>query len=123
MPEPAPSELLYHCALVSDWTAALAAGEYAISSRGRTQAAEGFVHASHAGQIAGVLQRFYRDVTEPMWLLTIDPKLLGVPVVAENLTGGQELFPHIYGPVPVAAVTAVIELVRDDLGGWRQQTG
>jgi uncharacterized protein (DUF952 family) len=123
VPEPAPSELLYHCALVSDWTAALAAGEYAISSRGRTQAAEGFVHASYAGQIAGVLQRFYRDVTEPMCLLTIDPELLGVPVVAENLTGGRELFPHIYGPVPVAAVTAVIELVRDDLGGWRQQTG
>jgi len=122
VPEPAPSEPIYHCALVSDWTAALSAGEYAISSRGRTLADEGFVHASYAGQVAGVLQRFYRDVTEPMCLLTIVTELLGVPVVAENLHGGAERFPHIYGPVPLAAVTAVTELVRDDRTGWRQQT-
>ena len=39
-------------------------------------------------------------------------------MVAENLTGGDELFPHIYGPIPVAAVTAVIEL-RRDATGWQ----
>lgn len=110
---------IYHCSLVSDWQAAQAAvGEYTISSRGRTLAEEGFVHASFAEQVPDVLQRFYADLTEPLCLLTIDVAQLGVPTVAENLMGGTELFPHIYGPVPVGAVTRVVDLVRLD-GGWR----
>jgi uncharacterized protein (DUF952 family) len=104
---------IYHCSLVSDWQVAQVVGEYAMSSRGRTLADEGFVHASYAEQVPGVLQRFYADLTDPLCLLRIDPDLLGVPVVAENLMGGEELFPHIYGPVPVAAVVGVEELVRD----------
>lgn len=128
-----PSDrLIYHCALVADWQAAQVGrsgeaeptgGEYTVSSRGRTVEQEGFVHASYAGQVAGVLHRFYADVTEPMCLLVIDPDKLGVPVVAENLIGGSELFPHIYGPVPVSAVVEVAALVRDESSGWRSPIG
>lgn len=113
------SRPIYHCSLIGDWQAAQRVGEYTISSRGRTLAQERFVHASYAEQIPGVLQRFYADLTEPLCLLRIDPDLVGVPVVAENLMGGEELFPHIYGPVPVGAVTDVETLVRDDRG-WRR---
>ena len=115
--------LIYHCSLVADWRAAQTAGEYTMSSRGRTLEQEGFVHASYPGQIAGVLQRFYADVTEPMCLLVIDPDKLGVPVIAENLTGSQELFPHIYGAIPVTAVVEVVALVRDEQAGWRSPVG
>lgn len=110
--------LVYHCSLVSDWRAAQSTGEYTISSRGRTLEQEGFVHASYAGQVAGVLERFYDDLTAPLCLLTIAPDLLGVPVVPENLMGGTELFPHIYGPIPISAVIEVTDLVRTD-NGWR----
>ena len=115
--------LIYHCSLVADWRAAQTDGEYTMSSRGRTLEQEGFVHASYPGQIAGVLQRFYADVTEPMCLLVIDPDKLGVAVIAENLTGGQELFPHIYGAIPVSAVVDVVALVRDTPAGWRSPVG
>ena len=124
--------MIYHCALVADWQAAQegqsgesgqGAGQYTISSRGRTLEHEGFVHASYAGQVAGVLQRFYADVTDPMCLLVIDPDKLGVPVIAENLIGGSELFPHIYGPVPVSAVVEVVALIRDESSGWRSPIG
>ncbi len=98
-------------------------GEYTISSRGRTFEQEGFVHASYPGQTAGVLQSFYADVTEPMCLLVIDPDRLGVPVIAENLIGGEELFPHIYGPIPVTAVVEVVALVLDEQAGWRSPVG
>jgi uncharacterized protein (DUF952 family) len=111
-------QLIYHCASVTDWVVAQAEGEYTISSRDRTLAEEGFVHASFASQVPGVLQRFYADVTEPLCLLVIDPRRLRVPVVAENPEGVQEKFPHVYGPIPVAAVTSVVELVRDT-EGWR----
>ena|SRR6478752_504666 len=112
------TEAIYHCATVDDWVAAQAAGEYTISSRGRTLAQEGFIHAAYAGQIPGVLQRYYADLAEPLCLLTIDADRVGAPVVVENLEGGRELFPHVYGPIPVAAVTEVIELIRT-AEGWR----
>jgi len=111
-------QLIYHCASVTDWVVAQAEGEYTISSRGRTLADEGFVHASFASQVPGVLQRFYADVTEPLCLLVIDPRKLRVPVVTENLEGGEEKFPHLYGPIPVDAVASVVELVRN-ADGWR----
>ena len=72
---------IYHCASVTDWVVAQAEGEYSISSRGRTLAQEGFVHA-------------------------------------ENLEGGPENLPHVYGPIPVDAVTSVVELERA-ADGWR----
>ena len=124
-----PGRLIYHCALVADWQAAQSgqsdqtAGEYTVSSRGRTLEQEGFVHAGYAEQISGVLQRFYADVAEPMCLLVIDPDKLGTPMIAENLTGGTELFPHIYGPIPVTAVVEVAGLVRDGQAGWRSPVG
>lgn len=108
---------IYHCSLVSDWDAARAAGEYTVSTRGRSLREEGFLHASYADQVAGVLQRYYADVTEPMVLLAIDPDRLTVPLVSECPPGGHELFPHIYGPLDPSAVVEVRPLVRGT-GRW-----
>ncbi len=116
------SRLVYHCSLVSDWENVQRSGSYTISSRGRTLEQEGFVHAGFAEQIPGVLQRHYADLTAPLCLLSIDPDRVGCAVVAENLGGGDELFPHIYGPVPIEAVTAVTPLERDD-DGWHWRPG
>lgn len=122
-PRPISPRLIYHCSLVADWQTAQVVGEYTVSSQGRTLEQEGFVHAGYVGQIAGVLQRFYADVAEPMCLLVIDPDKLGAPVIAENLAGGEELFPHIYGAIPVSAVVEVTALVRDRHAGWRSPVG
>jgi len=101
------SGLIYHCSLLADWEAALAAGEYTVSSRSRTLEQEGFIHACYADQVDGVRQRFYADVTEPMVLLVIDPDRLSSPVVPESPPEVQEKFPHIYGKLDLAAVVAV----------------
>jgi uncharacterized protein (DUF952 family) len=111
---------IYHCATADDWAAAQEAGDYRISTRGRTLADEGFLHASYAEQVQGVLDRFYADAEGPLLLLVIDPDRLGVPVVAESPGPGvAELFPHIYGPLPVAAVVDVEPLERTATG-WRR---
>ena len=108
------AEAIYHCATADDWAAAREAGDYRVSTRGRSLKDEGFLHASYTDQVQGVLDRFYPDVTEPLLLLVIDPELLGVPVVPESPGPGvTELFPHIYGPLPVAAVIDVVPLERD----------
>jgi uncharacterized protein (DUF952 family) len=104
------TERLFHVAFGRDWEAAKEVGEYRVSTRGRTLAEEGFLHASYAHQWQGVRDAYYGDVTEPLVLLEVDPALLDVPVVDEVPAGGAEAFPHVYGPLPVAAVVAVREL-------------
>lgn len=99
--------MIFHIALTSDWAAAKEAGEYRVSTCGRTLAEEGFIHCSRRDQLAGVFDAFYADLTEPLVLLTVDPALLGAEVREEEPAPGAGLFPHIYGPIPVAAVTEV----------------
>ncbi|MCX5949163.1 MAG: DUF952 domain-containing protein [Cyanobacteria bacterium] len=100
---------LYHLALPDEWAEARCHGEYRRSSRGLSLEQVGFIHASYAPQLAGTHRRFYGDVPGVL-LLTIDPGRLaaaGVAVRAEAAPGSGELFPHLYGPLPLSAVLAV----------------
>jgi len=71
----------------------------------------GFVHASWLHQVAATYQRFYADVADVV-LLALDPRAIataGVPIRQEPApdTGHPdtgELFPHLYGPLPMGAV-------------------
>jgi uncharacterized protein (DUF952 family) len=103
------ADRLFHLALRRDWEAAQQAGEYRVSTLGRTLEEEGFLHASYAHQWRGVRDAFYAGLTEPLVLLEIDPARLDVPVVEEVPDGGDEAFPHVYGPLPVTAVVAVTD--------------
>lgn len=105
---------IFHIALLRDWETAQRAGSYTVSTRDRSLAEVGFIHASRADQWTGVRDRFYADVTEPMVLLQIDPAQLDVPIVEEvPAPGAEETFPHIYGPLPVTAVVKAIPLPGD----------
>jgi uncharacterized protein (DUF952 family) len=102
---------IYHLAEPADWAAALGSGRYERSTRGRSLAEEGFIHASTAEQWPVVRRSFYADVAGPLLLLEIDPGLLTSPLVVEvgDPETGEE-FPHLYGPLDVAAVVSVTEL-------------
>jgi uncharacterized protein (DUF952 family) len=104
------TEHLFHLALGRDWEAAQQAGDYRVSTLGRTLEQEGFIHTSYAHQVQGVRDAFYADVTEPLVLLEIDPGLLGVPVVEEVPEGADQAFPHVYGPIPVTSVVSACGL-------------
>jgi uncharacterized protein (DUF952 family) len=103
--------LVWHLARTSDWEDALASGSYAISTRGLTLAQVGFIHCSYAHQVAGVVALFYADESVPLTLLGIDPQRLetvGIEVRAEPGDPAHpdgERFPHVYGAIPVDAVT------------------
>ena len=100
---------LYHLALAGEWRQAQEDGVYRRSTRGLSLEQVGFLHASHAHQIAATFRRFYADAG-PVRLLTIDPQRLeaaGVEVRLEPAAEGSgELFPHLYGPLPCSAVLA-----------------
>ena len=100
---------LYHLALSDDWQAARSAdADYRISTRGRTLAEVGFIHLSLAHQVGATVGRFYGDLPAgAVKLLVIDPARLqeaGLSVRHEPAPGTGELFPHLYGPLPLAAV-------------------
>ncbi|KAA1399491.1 DUF952 domain-containing protein [Aeromicrobium ginsengisoli] len=97
---------IFHLATDDAWTSAVAAGTYTVSTLGLDVSEVGFIHCSQAEQVAGVHERFYRDVAEPLRLLTIDTDLLTSPWQLDPVEGEALPFPHIYGPLNVDAVVS-----------------
>jgi uncharacterized protein (DUF952 family) len=103
--------LIWHLALASDWDAAMADGAYAVSTRGLTLEQVGFIHCSYANQVAGVATLFYADEHRPLTLLGIATQRLAQAGIEVRDEPGDrahpdgERFPHVYGPIPVSAVT------------------
>ncbi|MFE9608916.1 DUF952 domain-containing protein [Streptomyces sp. NPDC006012] len=91
------------------WDAARERGTYEMSTRGRTLREVGFIHFSSRAQLPRVAAFLYGsyDRPEDLVVLVVDPALLGVPVRWEAVEPDGEEFPHVYGPVPVAAVVDV----------------
>lgn len=106
---------LFHLTEPEIWAAAVRAGEYRMSTRGRTLAEEGFIHCSLRHQVRGVADALYADV-DHLVLLVIDDSRLAGPVRFEVPEPGAEAYPHIYGPLPVGAVSEVIDVTRDPDG-------
>ena len=86
-------------------------GEYTISTRGRTLAQQGFIHASDAHQVAAVAN-FIFAADDGLIVLVIDTDRLQSSVRYENVPGSDEAFPHIYGPINADAVIATTPLER-----------
>jgi len=92
----------------ADWEQAQERGAYTTSTRGVTLEQEGFIHASRADQWEDVRARYYSDIEEPLVLLEVDTDLLDVRWVEEPPAPGvAETYPHVYGPIPTAAVVGV----------------
>ena len=90
---------IYHVTFASDWAEAQRQGEYRFSTRGARLEDVGFIHASHAHQVRQIGTSHYLDASEPVVVLVIDPTRVPSDVKVENLGGGTEWFPHIYGPL------------------------
>lgn len=97
-------ETLFHIVGDADWALAQKAGTYTPSGF----AAEGFVHLSQKHQILRPANLLYEG-RKDLVLLVIEPTLLAADVVFEPGSHGEaELFPHLYGPLNVDAVTDVV---------------
>lgn len=109
-----------HLADRTAWAAAQATGQYSGSTRGRTLAEVGYVHASTSAQLPAVMAAVYDDLpADDLVLLVVDLPAVaarGIEVRWENLDGGTEPYPHLYGPIPVDAVVAALPLAHDDDG-------
>lgn len=99
--------LIFHLTREADWAEAQACGTYRRSTRGQTLEDVGFIHCAGAAQVEGVANTIYAG-TRGLVLLAIAVDRVRSEIRYENLTGGEEEFPHIYGPLDVGAVVAVL---------------
>ncbi|MFI0465931.1 MULTISPECIES: cupin domain-containing protein [Saccharopolyspora] len=87
---------------------------------------EGFVHCSPDERTTlAVANTLYRETTEPMVALELDPAKLSAPVRWEEPnpappagTPADALFPHVYGPLEREAVIGVRYARRDAAGRY-----
>lgn len=110
-PRLVPLGPIFHLVAPDDWPAA---GEY----RPPSLASEGFVHFSFADQVEGTANRLYRDAAS-LVVVELDALAAEAEIRVEDSYGTGTEFPHVYGPVRVAAAVAVHPLVRVADGGWR----
>ena len=73
--------------------------------------ADGFIHFSTAAQVRETAAKHFAN-QDDLLLIAVDGQALGPSLIYEPSRGG-DLFPHLYGPMPLAAVIAVHELPRN----------
>ena len=102
---------IYHICTQKAWDEACKNGSYKADSLAK----EGFIHCSMLDQILRVANSFYSGQKD-LVLLVIDPANLLSQVRWEpGSDKPDELFPHIYGPINLDAVSKVLDLKEDPL--------
>ena len=99
-----PTVLVHLCG-EQDWAAVSSQAEYRPPSLDDV----GFIHLSAPEQVHLPANRLFSGRTD-LVLLYLSPALLASPLRWEpGVPGDPEamLFPHLYGPLPVAAVTSI----------------
>lgn len=116
---PPRSARIYHITTVAALRAQCAGDSYSPPSLAR----EGFVHCTATrSTLLAVARDYYDGATSPLLVLEIDPLRLAAELRFEApapIPGGGaahlasgELFPHLYGPLELAAIVGVGELRR-----------
>jgi uncharacterized protein (DUF952 family) len=117
---------ILHAALPASWAEALDAGSYTVSTRDRSLADVGFIHACTELQLGRVLVAFYSDLTH-LELLVLDIAALeaaGSPVRWDDVPDQPAAYPHVYGPIATSVVgqgdpvVAVLPMTRSEDEPW-----
>jgi len=83
----------------AEWAQAEAMGPYRGTAKDQ---ADGFIHFSTTAQLAGTLTRHFADAND-LVLVAVDADALGDNLKWE-IAGDEDLFPHLYAPLELAAV-------------------
>ena len=95
---------ILHITKRGQWEQAKEDGCYEASSLKK----QGFTHCSTANQVIRVANFLFAG-QQGLVLLVIEEASVKPEVRYENLEGGEELFPHIYGPLNLDAVVDVVD--------------
>ncbi len=103
--------MIFKIVHAEEWSAAETAGGFAGSAKDK---ADGFLHFSTEEQLMGTLTRYYADADD-LVLIAVDADDLGNTLIYEPSTAG-DLYPHLYGDLPLSAVKWSRPIVRDAAG-------
>lgn len=102
---------IYTLVREADWRVATAAGHYAGSA---DDARDGFLHFSAAAQLRASAAKHRAEVPD-LVMVEADAAALGAALKWEPAAGGRRpgLFPHLYGVLPLSAVTRAVAVPLD----------
>lgn len=104
--------LIYKLLPASLWREAEAAGVFAGAG---IDLADGYIHFSTRAQVEETAARYFNGVAD-LLLVAVEAEPLGDALKWEPSRGG-DLFPHLYGTLPVARVAKVAALPMRADGG------
>lgn len=70
---------------------------------------EGLIHCSEDNQVAGVIERYFKDKRN-LVKLVVDTGKLTSQLIYEWSPSIAQTFPHVYGPINLEAVTKVVPI-------------
>ncbi|MCC7427225.1 MAG: DUF952 domain-containing protein [Alphaproteobacteria bacterium] len=103
-----PEATVYHLCRAPEWAAAERTGIFHGSPAAR---ADGYLHFSTAAQVRESAARHRAGIAD-LVLVAAESAALGPALRWEPASGGRRpgLFPHLYGPLPLASVRGVFPL-------------
>jgi uncharacterized protein (DUF952 family) len=101
------ADLIYKILSAADWEAAQQAERFEGSADDRR---DGFIHFSDGGQVIGTARKHFAGQSDLM-LLAVDPTRLAD--LRWERSRDDALFPHLYGPLDLDAVTRADRLPDD----------
>lgn len=112
--KPAMDRVIYKVLSRPQWEAAVASGEFTGSA---IDVADGYIHFSAARQVIETVRKHFAG-QDDLLLLSVDAEQLGSALKWEPSRGG-DLFPHLYGSLPVWAVLSAVPLPLGPDGNHR----
>jgi uncharacterized protein (DUF952 family) len=106
--------IIFHITKRNQWEEAKASGVY----RTGNLANQGFIHCSTGEQIISVANGLFHGQSD-LVLLSIETEKVRSRIQYENLEGGTNLFPHIYGPLNVDAVVTTVDFKPQPDGSFK----
>jgi len=103
---------IYRIISTADWAAAKAAGAFSGTAH---DLRDGFIHFSTAKQAADTAAKHYAGLSD-LLLLYVRADGLTAPLKWEK-SRNDDLFPHLYGSLPVSAVHRIESLPLDAATG------
>ena len=100
-----PTEVIYKIVPADLWQQAEAAGRF---TGAPVDVADGYIHFSSRAQVRETARRHFAGQPD-LLLVAVDAGLLGPELRWEPSRGG-DLFPHLYGTLPLSAVRSVVSL-------------
>ena len=104
---------IFHITKSEEWEKAKRDGRYEAPSL----VSEGFIHCSTSHQVIRTANRLFLGQSG-LVLLEIDPRQVKAEIKYENCEGGEEAFPHIYGPLDLNSVTRVLAFKPGEDGSF-----